>query len=181
MCGAAIGDGHGHIVGLQSRALMCVCRPCYLLFTHDGAGRFRAVPARYARVTALEASPDRLESLQVPVGLVFFFRNGATGKVTAFYPGPAGATESELPLDDWDALTETAPVLASLCADVEALLVRRDDGHVEALIVPIDACYELVGRVRRAWRGFQGGDEVQKEVAGHFERLSKRAAEDASR
>ena len=29
---------HGHVVNVPRRTLLCVCRPCYLLFTHEGAG-----------------------------------------------------------------------------------------------------------------------------------------------
>src|SRR5581483_11811527 len=95
-CGAGIGVEHGHLVDVPRRALLCVCRPCYLLFTHDGAGgaRFRAVPQRYAAVPELAGTSEHWESLQVPIGLAFFFRNSATGRTTAFYPSPAGATES---------------------------------------------------------------------------------------
>ena len=49
MCGAALGDRHGHVVALDDRALRCACRPCYLLFAPAAAagGRLRAVPERY--------------------------------------------------------------------------------------------------------------------------------------
>ncbi len=30
----------------------------------------------------------------------------------------------------------------------------------ECYIVPIDACYELVGHLRLLWRGFDGGSEA---------------------
>ena len=33
---------------------------------------------------------------QIPIGLAFFMRSSVTGGVVAFYPSPAGATESEL-------------------------------------------------------------------------------------
>src|SRR6478752_9822579 len=48
-CGADIDAEHGHLVDVPRRELLCVCRPCYLLFTQDGAGgtRFRAVPTRF--------------------------------------------------------------------------------------------------------------------------------------
>jgi hypothetical protein len=45
----------------------------------------------------------------------------------------------------------------------------------EALIVPIDACYELVGRIRSAWQGFRGGDVVWREIDGFFARAKDRA------
>ena len=43
-----IADEHQHVVNLEGRQLMCVCRGCYLLFTDTEAElRFRAVPDRY--------------------------------------------------------------------------------------------------------------------------------------
>lgn len=179
MCSADVAPEHGHLVNVHSRSLMCVCRPCYLLFTQDGAGtgRFRAVPQRYLLLPELGAASGEWECLQLPIGLAFFFRNSVTGRIAALYPSPAGATESELPLDSWDAFAAAVPALATLAPDVEALLVRRRDAGVDALIAPIDACYELTGRIRRHWRGFQGGDEVQQEIDAFFARVAARAGE----
>jgi hypothetical protein len=177
-CGVDIGEEHGHLVDLPRRALLCVCRGCYLLFTYDGAGgaRFRAVPTRFAALPELASAGGAWDALDVPIGLAFFFRNSATGRTTAFYPSPAGATESELPLESWDALTRTVPLLSTLAPDVEALLVRRTSTGAAALIVPIDACYELVGVVRVMWRGLQGGDELWACVDEFFARVAARAA-----
>ena len=36
MCAEPISDEHPHVVDLESRALMCTCRGCYLLFTAVG-------------------------------------------------------------------------------------------------------------------------------------------------
>ena len=48
MCAQPIPDEHQHVVGLESRALMCTCRGCYLLFSDQHATlRYRAVPDRY--------------------------------------------------------------------------------------------------------------------------------------
>jgi hypothetical protein len=176
-CGAGIDDTHGHLVDLPRRQLLCVCRPCYLLFTQDGAGgvRFRAVPTRFTLVRELAARSDEWEALDVPIGLAFFFRNSATGRMTAFYPSPAGATESELPCESWDALVRAAPTVASLADDVEALLVRRTAVGITALIVPIDVSYELVGLIRVVWRGLQGGDELWPRVDEFFARAVERA------
>ncbi len=66
------------------------------------------------------------------------------------YPSPAGATESELPLGAWDAVLAAAPALATLAPDVEAALVRARGSRVEAYLVPIDVCYELVGAAAQA-------------------------------
>jgi hypothetical protein len=177
-CGVGIDAAHGHLVDVPRRALLCVCRGCYLLFTHDGAGgaRFRAVPERYALVPEFAASRETWDALPIPIGLAFIFVNGATGRPTAFYPSPAGATESELSLDAWNDIAGAVPALQQMSADVEALLVRRTESAIDALIVPIDACYELVGRIRRTWRGFQGGDAVWSEIDDFFARARARAA-----
>jgi hypothetical protein len=42
--------------------------------------------------------------------------------------------------------------------------------------VPIDRCYELVGRMRRHWRGFDGGDEVRAQIEVFFAGLGSEAA-----
>jgi hypothetical protein len=186
-CGAGIESEHGHLVDLPRRVILCVCRPCYLLFTHDGAGgkRFRAIPRRYAPVPELCDATDAWEALQLPIGLAFFFRSSLTGRTTAFYPSPAGATESELPLDAWESVVRSAPALSTMADDVEAFLVRRrvpspETGAatpaVDALIVPIDTCYELVGRIKQTWRGMQGGDELWRDVDEFFRQASRLAA-----
>ncbi len=97
--------------------------------------------------------------------------------MAAFYPGPAGATESLLPLDTWADLVAGEPVLATLLPDVEALLVRSTAGDAdpECYVVPIDACYELVGRLRRLWRGFDGGREAHDALDEFFAGVRARA------
>ncbi len=62
-----------------------------------------------------------------------------------------------------------------MAPDVEALLVRRDDVHEETYIVPIDVCYELVGELRRLWKGFDGGTEAGDALNGFFDRVRDRA------
>jgi hypothetical protein len=168
---------HDHLVDLRARSLLCACHSCWVLFSHDGAGggRLRAVPQRYLLLPELAAARERLDALDVPIGLAFFFRSSATGRVHAFYPSPAGATESELPLDAWNDLVSAIPPLGTLVADVEAVLIRRLDTGVDAFIVPIDASYELVGRIRRTWRGFTGGDDVWREIDEFFARATERA------
>src|SRR2546425_2126783 len=32
LCGAEVTPDHGHVVNVPRRTLLCVCRPCYLLF-----------------------------------------------------------------------------------------------------------------------------------------------------
>jgi len=188
LCAALIPDEHGHVVDLESRTLMCACRPCYLVFAPQGAGgtRFRAVPDRYVAFPDFALSPSQWDALQIPVGVAFFFMNSALGHVAAFYPSPAGATESLLSLDSWGEIVATNPDLATLQPDVEAFLVRSADrqagtAQAECYLVPIDVCYELVGQLRRLWKGFDGGTEAHAALDAFFDRVRERASTGASR
>ena len=180
-CRAEIAEPHSHVVNVETRSLMCVCRPCYLLFTRDGAaaGKFKAVPARYLNLPELVLTDAQWDSLQIPVGIAFFFFNSSLGRMVVFYPGPAGATESLLALETWDELVKLNPALETLGADVEALLVRnlKRRENFDCYIVPIDACYELVGRIRRCWKGFDGGEDAWNEIDGFFADLRVRSGE----
>ena len=176
MCAEPISEDHPHVVNLESRALMCTCRGCYLLFTDQQAElRYRAVPDRYLSFPGFAIDSRQWDELQIPVGLAFLFRNSVQDRTIAFYPSPAGATESELPLDAWERIVEGNPALAALLPDVEALLVRHVDGEPRCNLVPIDACYELVGRLRLLWRGFDGGSEVREAMGEFFARVDERS------
>ena len=180
MCSEPIPAEHGHVVDIEQRSLRCTCRGCYLLFTPAGAGgqRYRAVPDRYLSFPEVQLSPGQWDELQIPVSVAFFFLNSTLERVAAFYPGPAGATESLLPLDSWDLIVAANPGLATLQPDVEALLVRSDrpgGGASECYLVPIDACYELVGQLRRLWRGFDGGQEAHEALDEFFADIRDRA------
>lgn len=177
MCTEPIADEHQHVVNVEDRQLMCVCRGCYLLFTDTHAQlRFRAVPDRYLVIEDLGLDRRRWETLQIPVGLAFFFRNSALGRTVAFYPGPAGATESELDLAAWLDVRDGDPRVDLPAADTEALLVRMpaESGSATGYLLPIDACYELVGRMRMLWRGFDGGSEVRDYLTGFFATIEAR-------
>ncbi len=179
MCDASIAEAHQHVVDLTSRSLMCTCRACYLLFTAEGAHlRYRAVPDRYLSFPDFRLGPGQWDQLEIPVGLAFFFHNSALGRTIAFYPGPAGATESELPLDAWDSVTADNPQLGVMAPDTEALLVRtpgRGSGEMTCHLVPIDACYELVGQLRSVWRGFDGGQDARATIEAFFAKVAARS------
>jgi Family of unknown function (DUF5947) len=174
MCASEIGADHSHIVNIESRSLMCACRACYLLFIQQGAaqGKYKAVPDRYLMLKAFELTPQGWEDFQVPVGMAFFFFNSALKRMTGFYPSPAGATESMLGLEAWQNLAAANPILATIEHDVEALLINhRRGGDFECFVVPIDACYELTGIVRRRWKGFDGGEEARRDIDAFFDSL----------
>ena len=182
MCSEQISDEHQHVVNVAARQLMCVCRACYLLFTDSQAElRYRAVPDRYLAFPAFALDRGAWEALQIPVGVAFFFTNSALGRTVAFYPGPAGATESELDLDAWNAIGGADPRVGLLADDVEALLVRvpqsdeAENDQPQSYLVPIDACYEFVGRLRMLWRGFDGGQEARAFIDGFFAEIEARA------
>jgi Family of unknown function (DUF5947) len=165
MCGEPVPGEHRHVVDLDTRRLLCTCRPCWLLFPEGAQQRYRAVPERHLSFPGLTLPPSQWEALEIPVGLAFFLRSSRLSRLVALYPGPAGATESELPLGAWDDVVAANPELAEPAADVEALFIRTDrPGPPVCWLVPVDRCYELVGRLRRVWRGFDGGTEARAEL-----------------
>jgi hypothetical protein len=187
LCGTLIPPEHRHLVNLETRSLLCACRPCGLLFTRSGAagGKYRTIPERYLLARGLALTERQWESLQIPVNIAFFFYNSVLGHTAAFYPSPAGATESLLPLATWEELTRKNPLLSGLEPDVEALLIHKWPPHAEGgsdtgfecYVVPIDACYELVGRIRKRWKGFEGGEEAWSEINSFFAMVRERSGE----
>jgi Family of unknown function (DUF5947) len=175
MCATAIDAEHSHVVNLRDRALLCTCRPCSLLFDRPGADlAFKAVPNRYLSFPEFAISPGQWDELAIPVGVAFFFAHSGLGRTVAFYPSPTGATESELRLDAWEGIVAANSGLRTLEPDVEATLLRRRGEDVDCYLVPIDACYELVGHLRALWRGFDGGAEVHDRIAAFFDGIADR-------
>jgi hypothetical protein len=177
MCAEPIADWHGHVVDVEGRGLMCTCRPCALLFTKEGAGggRYRAVPERYKHAADVPLAAASWDSIGIPVAMAFFFTNSALGQTVAFYPSPAGATESQLSMEAWSDLLAATPAMADLKPDVEALLVNKSADGFECFLVPIDACYQLVGLVRMYWKGFDGGEEAWTAINEYFDGLRERS------
>ncbi len=179
LCATPVGPVHGHVADLEGSTLACACRACYLLFTDPGAGRgrYRAVPERYLRDPARPLTSAEWAELDVPVGLAFFLNSSRQGKVCGFYPSPAGVTECTLDLEAWARLCEAHPLLPAADTDVEAVLVSRTDAGVECFLVPIDACYELAGRMRTLWKGFDGGEQARRSIAEFLDSVRARARE----
>ncbi|MGZ3496415.1 MAG: DUF5947 family protein [Vulcanimicrobiaceae bacterium] len=178
LCAKPIDGVHSHLVDVKERRLICACRPCYYLFKPQGAaqGRYKAVPDRYVELTEFTMDQGQWDDLQIPIALAFFFFNSASNKMVAFYPGPAGATESMLSLRAWDQIVARYPRLGQLEPDVEAALIRRTrEGTNDCFIVPIDACYELVGLIRASWKGFDGGEDAHRNIDHFFASLRSRS------
>ena len=177
LCAAPIGPVHGHLADLEHATLNCACRACYLLFTEPGAGRgrYRAVPERYLRDPAHPLTAAEWAELDVPVGLAFFLYSSRRGQVCGFYPSPAGVTECTLDLAAWARLGQAHPLLPSPEDDVEAVLVNRTEAGIECFLVPVDVCYELAGRMRMLWQGFDGGAEARQSIAEFLGLVRSRA------
>jgi hypothetical protein len=176
LCAAPVPPGHRHLVDLDDRRLLCACRGCALLFDSKaaGGGHLRLLPTRRRRLDGFVLDPAGWDRLRIPVDMAFFFRSTPAARVLAFYPSPAGPTESLLELEAWTELEAANPVLHEMEPDVEALLVNRAGERREHWIVPIDDCYELVGVIRTRWRGFGGGEEVWAGIDAFFDDLPTR-------
>jgi hypothetical protein len=183
LCAAEVAPEHPHLVDVAGRSMKCACRPCALLFvdrTREMAGTaYRTVPDRYLHDPEFTLADEQWDALQIPVGMAFFLRNSTRDDaVVACYPSPAGATESELDLSEFVDGVGAGRLGAVLEPDVEALLVRHDATRAErsaCLLVPVDACYRLVGLVRRHWRGFDGGAEAWLHIDRFFDDARSRA------
>ncbi|WP_238321104.1 DUF5947 family protein [Thermogemmatispora carboxidivorans] len=178
LCRAVLLPTHHHLLAPERRQVLCVCDPCALLFragTQLGQGQYRLIPERYRWLRDLALTDAEWEALGLPVNLVYLFYSTPAGRLLAFYPGPAGATESLLDLDGWQGLVARYPLLGELLPDVEALLINRVRGARETYLVPIDVCFRLTGLIRANWRGLSGGAELERALASFFADLQARA------
>lgn len=177
LCGEVIPANHRHLLDLQSGELMCACQACKILFDRKeaGVGHYRLVPDRRLRIEGFRLEDEDWAALEIPVDMAFFFHSTRDERVSAFYPSPAGPTESLLRLDAWQDIERANPVLLSLEPDVEALLVNRARGARQHFIVPIEDPYRLVALIRSRWRGLTGGQEVWEGIEGFFAELAEGA------
>jgi Family of unknown function (DUF5947) len=175
LCGLALPSEHSHLLEPASRKLLCSCEPCAILFSGQQGGRYRRVPREIESLPDFRLSDAQWEDLHLPINLTFFVESTPAQRVLALYPSPAGAVESLLTLEAWQALVEQNPVLSELEPDVEALLVNRMNGERAYYRTPIDQCFKLVGLIRTHWRGLSGGTEVWDEVARFFTSLRERS------
>jgi hypothetical protein len=171
-------DGHAHLVDLERRALLCACPTCARLFARPdtNGGRYQVVPTRVLVDPAFHLRDTEWAALGIPVRLAFIFYNTGLARWVALYPSPGGAAETDVPPAAVEALAAATPLIAEVAPDVEALLVHgRPTARPETFLVPIDACYRLVGEVRRSWRGMSGGDLVWPRIDSFFDELRLRA------
>ena len=77
------------------------------------------------------------------------------------------------PEEPW--ATQTECLLEPEDTATVRVLVRRTGEGFECYLVPIDACYELVGLVRMHWKGFDGGQEAWEAIDGFFDAVRERS------
>lgn len=176
-CSVSLTPEHSHLIELAARRILCACRPCYIVFEPKGAaqGKYRAIPTRYREIADFSIDDATWDSLQLPIGLAFFFCNSLEKKTVVFYPSPVGATQSLLSLETWTDIVGQYPVLETIEPDVEAIVIQRNKDVSHCFIVPIDSAYELVGLIRTSWKGFDGGTEAHAKIAAYFEKVRERS------
>ena len=174
LCAAQLAHDHQHLLDRVSRQIACACDPCAILFCDQQNGKYVRVPRRIARLDGFSFSELQWQSMMLPINLAFFVRQ-PDGGTRAMYPSPAGPMESLISLPAWETLFAGQRALASVEPEVEALLANRIGESPLYFIVPIDACYRLIGLIRTKWRGLSGGGEVWQAIGGFFSDLDQRA------
>jgi len=175
LCSAPIPPEHRHLLETARSGIVCACDGCALTFESVAGGRFKLIPRDARWLPDFEMSDADFQMLGLPINLAFITRSAGSDRIRAFYPSPGGATEAALPVQSWQALIDRNPILDTLQPDTEALLVNRVGDARDHFTAPLDVCYELVGLIRKHWRGFSGGDEVWAQIGIFFERLRDRS------
>lgn len=172
LCHTALSGEHAHLLQRSNSQILCVCEACAVLFSHRTENRaFLRIPRDAHPLSVFILTDMDWAALRLPIDLAFFVRTSIERRAMAYYPSPAGPTESLLDLDAWNDIVRNNPELDRMEPDVEALLINRTRGRRDYFIAPIDQCYRLTGLIRRHWRGFSGGDDVWREIESFFERL----------
>jgi hypothetical protein len=175
LCSIGLAPEHRHLLEMETHRIVCSCEACALRFENVLDGRFKLIPRDARSLPGFQMSDGEWDELALPIDLAFLVYSSPAKRMLALYPSPAGATESLLSLTAWDSLVADNPVLRSMPADVEALLVNRVGERRLYYLAPIDVCFELVGLMRKHWRGLSGGEEVWREIDRFFNELAERS------
>ena len=157
---------------------MCVCRGCYLLFTDTKAelalpGHSRPLPV----VSGLRAGSPRMGGAADPgrAGVLLPQlgagpHRGVLSRARRARPSPSWistrGTISAPPTHGWTCSPTTPRHCWCGCPTTKPQPPR-------SYLVPIDACYEFVGRLRMLWRGFDGGQEVREYIDEFFDHVDR--------
>jgi hypothetical protein len=174
LCGLGIPEDHRHLLHLTERRIVCSCEACWAM--RAGEGDYRPTGSRTLWLPGLSIPDDLWAAFQIPIGLAFFMESTVTACVVAMYPSPGGATESELHFESWSRMLVLNPVLNSMEADIEGLIVNRLTSPAMYAIAPIDRCYALTGAIKATWEGISGGAGVGSAVSEFFADLQRVAS-----
>lgn len=174
LCGLELLPEHQHMLDRKSRQIACSCDACAILFCGQQGAKFLRIPRRIVRLKNFSFTDIQWDSMMLPIDLAFFLCQPG-GMTSAMYPSPAGAMESLIELPPWHDLFGRNAELARVEPEVEALIVNRIGNSAMYFIVPIDACYRLIGLIRTKWRGLSGGGDVWQAIADFFADLDRRA------
>ena len=142
-----------------------------MLFTDEAAElRYRAVPDRYLSFPDVSLDARSYDELEIPWRPCFLVLQLGAESDSRLLSRAGGRYRIGTLLAAWQRILEANHELRVLRADVEALLLRADSGgdSFSCHLVPIDACYALVGRLRQVWRGFDGGTEAHQAMDDFF-------------
>ncbi len=150
-----IADEHGHLVDLEARNLMCACRGCYLLFTSSGAGRrpLPGGPRSVPRLPDFRLSPEPVGQPADPGERGVLLRELRARPGRRLLSGSGGRDRVAAPARDLGGGGRRQPRAGARWSPTSrpsSSAPERDGGGAECFIVPIDACYELVGHLRLA-------------------------------
>lgn len=167
LCGSGIAQNHAHLLERKSRKVACSCEPCAILFSSNAASRYHRIPKDVRFLADFALTDAQWDELAIPINMAFFCVREGSATPVAYYPSPAGATESLLTMEAWRDIVDQNEGRFGLQLEVECLLVNRVTNPHEYYVAPIDECYRLVGLIRSKWRGFSGGVDVWQSI-GHF-------------
>lgn len=171
-CRARVPDDHPHLVEAESLRLFCACPRCAVDMAGGGFG-YRRVETHQVALDGFDVSDSDWAMLQIPIDVAFLFRPEAGAAPLALFPGPAGATRSQLSAEIWSNLAAKYSLLGELEPSAEALLVNRSRGKRNYYRVSTDHCYALAGLMRTHWRGLAGGEQAWAAIDGYFATLDQ--------
>jgi hypothetical protein len=172
-CGRRLLPDHRHFLERPSKKILCACDHC--TSAHHAGGPYDLIPRRYEWLEDLVMPESLWLEFMIPVNIAFFVHDRETDTIITFYPGPVGATFSQLQIGAWQKLVQNNPDRLYLLPDLEAFIVNRLDATAEYFIAPIDWCYRLVGVMRLHRKGIFGGREAQDAVRNIIQELKSTA------
>jgi hypothetical protein len=148
---------------------------CAESFGEQADRSLRRVPGTVRDLPGFRMTDAQWGALGLPAKLAFCYWSSLENGAIALYPTSSGAVESRLSDRPWLDIVAGNSALREMTADVEGLLVHRAQtpGHPRPayVVVPIDACYRLIGVIRAYWRGETGGDEFWPQIDAFMTRL----------